>query len=280
MNGVLFINKPKGMTSRDVVNEICHIFKTKKVGHTGTLDPLASGVLIVCLGSYTKLVDLFTSYDKEYIATMKFGIHTDTLDITGNILKIDNKTLLESEIKNAFLNFPKTYFQEVPAYSAIKVNGKKLYEYAREGVVMPLPRRSVSIYSLEILSIHNDEVSFKTHVSKGTYIRSLIRDLADSISSCAVMSDLIRSKQGDVSLDDCISLEELHYNTSLKTITNLFSYPTYEVDESLKTRIFNGNQLLLDSFEKRLIMMYHGKAIAIYEKDGDVYKILFRENFL
>mgnify|MGYP001427190634 FL=1 len=150
MNGVLFINKESGVTSRDVVNKICKIYHTKKVGHTGTLDPLATGVLVVCMGSYTKLVSKITSYEKEYVATMKLGILTDTGDITGKIIKKINKEISEEKIRKCFEKFPKEYLQTIPKYSAVKVNGKKMYEYARESIEISLPKRQVQIKELEV----------------------------------------------------------------------------------------------------------------------------------
>ena len=141
MNGLLVVNKPKNKTSRDVVNELNHIFSFKKIGHTGTLDPLATGVLVCLFGKYTKLVNLITSYEKEYVATIKLGIKTDTLDITGNIIDKKEVNITKEKIEEVFNNFPKKYYQTVPLYSAIKINGKKLYEYARNNEKVILPKR-------------------------------------------------------------------------------------------------------------------------------------------
>lgn len=132
MDGILVINKPKDVTSRDVVNKVCKILNTKKVGHTGTLDPIATGVLVVCVGKATKLVEVLTSNDKEYIATVKLGVLTDTLDIDGNIIKEEKVSILKEELIKVLNFFVGSYEQEVPIYSAVKINGKKLYEYARE----------------------------------------------------------------------------------------------------------------------------------------------------
>ena len=131
MNGILLVNKEPGITSRDVVNKVCKIFNTKKVGHTGTLDPLASGVLVLCIGSATKVVEILTSNDKEYEAEMLLGISTDTYDITGKVLKEEEVFVSEEQIKTALNSMIGTYDQEVPIYSAVKINGKKLYDYAR-----------------------------------------------------------------------------------------------------------------------------------------------------
>ena len=146
MNGIIVVNKESDYTSRDVINILNKTFNTKKIGHTGTLDPLATGVLVVCVGKYTKLVDKLTSYDKEYIATIKLGIKTDTLDITGNVLEENyNINLNEQEVINILNSFLGSSIQEVPKYAAVKVNGKKLYEYARNNEEINLPKREIQI---------------------------------------------------------------------------------------------------------------------------------------
>jgi len=180
MNGVLVINKESSYTSRDVINVLNKKLGTKKMGHTGTLDPIATGVLVVCIGKYTKLVDKITSYDKEYIATIQLGIRTDTLDTTGKVLEespildVDNQVLIHT--LESFLGVS---LQEVPKYAAVKVNGKKLYEYARNNEEIDLPKRKIEVKEIELLSMVNDEATFRVVVSKGTYIRSLIRDICE-----------------------------------------------------------------------------------------------------
>ena len=151
MNGIIIVNKPYGYTSRDVVNILCKKFKTKRIGHTGTLDPIATGVLILCIGSATKLVEALTSDDKEYIATVELGTLTDTLDNTGNVIKEEKTNLNVNQITKALEKMQGVYEQEVPIYSAVKINGKKLYEYAREGINVELPKRMVNIKSLELI---------------------------------------------------------------------------------------------------------------------------------
>lgn len=276
MNGVLFINKPEGLTSRDVVNQIAKIYQTKKVGHTGTLDPLASGVLLVCLGKYTKLVDKLTSYEKEYEATMKLGVKTDTKDITGKVLETKQKVISKEKIAACFQNFPKSYEQTVPIYSAVKVNGKKLYEYAREGKDIPLPTRQVEIKSLLLEEIKKGEITFKTVVSKGTYIRSLIEDLAEAMGTFAVMTHLTRTKQGNIFLKDCLSLDDISKETPLKTLEDLFSYPKFSLDEESYRLFLNGNKLSLKSEEETLFVTYRGEVLGIYTKDNDFYRLVFK----
>ena len=276
-NGVLLIDKPAGFTSRDIVNQVGKIFHTKKIGHTGTLDPMATGVLILCIGSYTKLVDNLTSKNKEYIAVMQLGLLTDTLDTTGKTLKEESVNLDEEKIYAAFKNFPREYNQEVPSYSAVKINGKKLYEYAREGISIHLPKRMVSIYSLEILSIDNNEVTFKTCVSKGTYIRSLIRDLGASLKTYASMRSLRRVSQGAFAIDKCLKISDVTENTSLLTLDDLFSYPHFSLNDTEYQKVLNGNKLSLNSKSLYLLLTYQNKTIALYIKDGDTYRIVFKD---
>lgn len=276
-NGVLLIDKPAGFTSRDIVNQVGKIFHTKKIGHTGTLDPMATGVLILCIGSYTKLVDNLTSKNKEYIAVMQLGLLTDTLDTTGKTLKEESVNISKDQIYAAFKNFPREYNQEVPSYSAVKINGKKLYEYAREGVSVALPKRMVSIYSLEILNIDNNEITFKTCVSKGTYIRSLIRDLGASLKTYASMRSLRRVSQGAFAIDKCLKISDITENTSLLTLDDLFSYPHFSLNDTEYQKVLNGNKLSLNSESLYLLLTYQNKTIALYMKDGDTYRIIFKD---
>ena len=276
MNGVVFIDKAKEMTSRDVVNQVCKIFHTKKVGHTGTLDPLATGVLVVCVGTYTKLVESLTSFSKTYVATMKLGVKTDTGDVTGTILKEEDVSLNSEQIEKCFYNFPRKYDQEVPIYSAVKVDGKKLYEYAREGKMVELPKRRVHIFDLKILDIHDNEIEFETTVSKGTYIRSLIEDIGTSLGTIATMRSLRRTKQGNISIDECVSLDDFNENYPLKKLEDLFDYPKYEITDEEYRKVQNGNVLSLDSMEQRLFLSYLGNVVAIYEKSAQGYKMIFK----
>ena len=207
MNGILIVNKSEGFTSRDVVNKLSKIFNTKKIGHTGTLDPIAKGVLVVVIGKYTKLCEDLTQTFKEYIATFKLGILTDTLDITGEILDEKDVTVTEEEIRNVIAGYKCVYDQEVPIYSSVKINGRKLYEYARNGENVVLPKRKVDIKNIEVIDINKDIVKIKCLVSKGTYIRSLIRDIGSSLNTFATMTDLIRIKQGIFDISDSYTLE-------------------------------------------------------------------------
>lgn len=281
MNGVILLNKEKDMTSRDCVNKACKYLKTKKIGHTGTLDPLATGVLILCVGNATKIVDIITSKEKEYIATFQIGILTDTLDNTGNIIKETDIKLTKEEIEKAIISFKKTYDQQVPIYSAVKVNGKKLYEYARNNEEVKLPSRIVTIHNIEILNIDlsSNTVMIKTTVSKGTYIRSLINDICVSLNTFGIMTDLKRTKQGNISIEQCCTLEDIKNNEFKIYEIDQFvnGYKELVVDEELESKILNGQildkpdlleeEILFRNKEKEILAIY-----KIYEKDNTKIK--------
>lgn len=274
MDELIVVNKPINLTSRDVVNEVCRILNTKKVGHTGTLDPIATGVLVILTGKYTKLVDLITSMDKEYIAKIKLGIKTDTSDITGNVIEKRNVKITYEKVKEVFLNFPKTYMQTVPKYSAVKINGKKLYEYARNNIDIELPKRSVNIYTLELLEVTSDTITFKTKVSKGTYIRSLITDLCDKLNTVGTMSSLIRTKQGKFDIKDSYTLDDLKLNNykGLK-INEFLDYEVIEVNDNEYKKIINGNKIKNTyNISDKVIFSYNNSFLAIYECIDDYLK--------
>lgn len=269
MDALVVVNKPTRLTSRDVVNELNHIFATKKIGHTGTLDPIATGVLVCLIGKYTKLVDLITSYDKEYIAEIKLGIKTDTDDITGAIICKENKSLSLDAIKEVFDNFPKAYNQQVPIYSAVKINGKKLYEYARENKEVIRPKRRVSIYYLELISFTNDTITFKTKVSKGTYIRSLIQDICAKLNVIGTMSSLTRISQGNFNIDSAYTIEDIKNNNyKLLNIKEFLNYPIIPLDDTLIKKVSNGSSIPNNfNIKDKVIFTYKNKDIAIYQVD-------------
>jgi tRNA pseudouridine55 synthase len=281
MDGIVIIDKPKGHTSREIVDIVGKNYKTRKVGHTGTLDPLATGVLVICIGKATKIVELITSYDKEYIATFKFGVLTDSLDSEGNIIN-DNKIILEEEhIKRALKELTGTYMQEVPIYSAVRINGKKLYEYAREGLEVELPKHEVTISSLELLNISEEDghtiIKVKCHVSKGTYIRSLGNDIAKKLGTTAIMTDLRRTKQGDFLLEEAVMLDALNQDTKLISIKDCLSnYKTVKADKNLEEEIRNG-KILNNKYESESVLFEDekGEILAlykVYEKDNKLIK--------
>ena len=277
MNGLLLINKDKNMTSRDVINKLNHIFSMKKIGHTGTLDPLATGVMVCLFGKYTKLVDLITSYNKEYIGEIKLGIKTDTLDITGNVIETQNVKVTNEDILKVFDNFPKEYMQEVPIYSAVKINGKKLYEYARNKETIELPKRKVNIYNLELISFNKDIITFKVKVSKGTYIRSLINDLCEKLNTIGTMNNLIRTKQGNFDIKDSYKLEDiLNGKYKFQNIKEFLDYPVIEIPNELIKKVENGNKVEnVFNIEDKVIFTKSNKDLAIYEnKNNNLYPLI------
>ena len=265
-NGLLVVNKPKGMTSRDVVNKVCRKFNTKSVGHIGTLDPLAEGVLVCLIGKYTKLANILTNHDKEYIASFKLGILTDALDITGNVLKEGKKDFSKDEIINALNHFKGTYNQEVPIYSAVKVNGKKLYEYARNNIDVKLPSKMVNIYDIELIDINDDIITIKCKVSKGTYIRSLIRDIGAFLDTYATMTNLVRTTLGNFNIDDAYTLEDIENNNyKLLKLNDFLDVVTKKIDsEEDYKHIKNGNVMNIKS-NKYILFTYADENIALYE---------------
>lgn len=273
-SGIIVINKPKDLTSRDVVNIISKNLNTKKVGHNGTLDPLATGVLVICFGKYTKLNDLLTSHEKEYIAEVTLGLETDTLDITGKILNKNTPHITKEEIIKALKNFEKTYNQEVPKYSAVKVSGKKLYEYAREGKEVILPKKEVTIYQNELLSFTENKFTFKTKVSKGTYIRSLIRDILASLNETGTMSNLKRTKQGIFKLEDSYTLDDIKQgNFKVLKVKDVLNIPKIIAEGNLKKQIINGAKIKGIYSNEVLFLDKEGNELAIYEKNDEYLKL-------
>ena len=272
MNGIILID----YTSRDIVNIVSKKLQTKKVGHTGTLDPLATGLLVLCIGKTLKLSELLVSTKKEYIATMTFGIETDTLDITGNIVKRDSKTkkITTKDIETVLKKYTGKIIQEVPKYSSVKVNGKKLYEYARKGEEVALPKREVEIFNIEPLSeINNNTFTFKCTVSKGTYIRSLIRDIGVSLGTYATMSALRRTKQGIFNIEDAYTLEDIENNNyKILDAKDVLKLPKVIVDKNLEFKVKNG-QVLTKFFkeDKAMIINQNNELLAIYQKKDDTY---------
>lgn len=281
MNGILLVNKDASMTSRDVVNVVSKVLKTKKIGHTGTLDPLATGVLVLCCGNCSKLAELITATEKEYIADMIFGIETDTLDNTGTILKEEEVNITKEEIINTLSSFVGSYQQEVPAYSAVKINGRKLYEYARNGEKIDLPKRLVTIKYLELIEepyiqdkhIH---IKFKTLVSKGTYIRSLIRDIAFKLNTVGIMEHLKRTKQGEFLLEDCYTLDDIRENNyQLMSKEQLFENEFKVImDEQLNKKVSNGQILETMNHDITLFTNKEGIIKAIYKVDENDSNII------
>ena len=277
MNGIIVINKPKDYTSRDIVNIVSKKLNTKKVGHTGTLDPLATGVLVLPIGRALKVSELLTSNTKEYIAEVILGYETDMLDITGTEIKRNIPSVTKEELLKVLKSYIGKYNQEVPLYSAVKVGGKKLYEYARSGTPVIPPSKEVEVYSLELISDLKHingavEFTIRCEVSKGTYIRSLIRDIAYSLNTYGTMKNLIRTRQGIFTLKDAYTLKDIEENNyKLLSIKEcLPNIKTTVIEEPLLTKVKNG--MVLDKFFKEnmsLLLDKEGKEIAIYIASGD-----------
>lgn len=279
MDGILVVNKEKGYTSRDVVNRVSKILGTKKVGHTGTLDPLATGVLVLCIGKALKVVELLMDHEKEYIAKFKLGIDTDTLDITGKVLNTCDKKVTKEDLLNALNKFQGLIKQEVPKYSAVKVNGKKLYEYARNNIDVKLPIKEVNIYKLELLDYNEDnmEVTISCNVSKGTYIRSLIRDIGSSLGTYATMTELNRTKLGIYDINNSYLLSDIEKGKyKLLDIKDIYPEDKKIIinDNNLLKKIKNG--MVLDKFydgKDKMILDKNKNLIAIYTECNDKNKV-------
>ena len=275
MNGILIINKPLGYTSRDVVNIVSKKFNTKKIGHTGTLDPNASGVLVICVGQALKLIELMDEFDKEYIADVILGIETDTLDMDKNATIINEKTVNidKEKIIKVVNSFRKKYIQEVPKYSAVKVNGKKLYEYARSNTPIELPKKEVDIKDINIIDDIKQidgKIYFKIKctVSKGTYIRSLIRDIGYELRCPAVMNTLIRTRIGNFDINNSYTLDDIE-NGNYKLINILDAFaniPKIIVTNDVVKKISNG--MILDKFfdgDMAFILNDNNELLALYK---------------
>ena len=273
-NGLLIINKEKGYTSRDVVNIISKIFGVKKIGHNGTLDPLATGVLVVCLNKYTKLNELLSSSEKEYIAEVTLGIKTDTLDIEGNVTDKRFEMVNRNDLVKVLKSFERTYEQEVPLYSAVKVNGKKLYEYARSGTEVILPKREVTIKKIELLDFNEDKFTFKCLVSKGTYIRSLIRDILADLNVIGTMSNLTRTRQGIFDIKDAYTLADIRNGDyKLLKIKDVLDIEKVIVSPDIKLKVLNGAKVNGNYADRVLFLDDNLDEIAIYKKDNDDMKV-------
>ncbi|WP_308697661.1 tRNA pseudouridine(55) synthase TruB [uncultured Thomasclavelia sp.] len=272
MDGVIIVNKPAGMTSHDVVNRIRKIFKTKKVGHCGTLDPDATGVLVVAVNKATKLLQFLTADNKEYVATLSLGTATDTYDASGQVTATKEYVPISDKKILACLNsFVGEQEQIPPMHSAIKVKGKKLYEYARNNETVEIPKRVITIDYIELISIVDNLVKFKVGCSKGTYIRSLCFDIAKKLDYPGHMYSLIRSKSGNFSLSDSYSLEEIENGEfeMLSMEEALSNYPKLVVDD--ENIIYHGKKIKSKINHQVAIYNQNNKVLAIYGPDGNGY---------
>ena len=277
INGIICVNKETGYTSHDVVAKLRGILDQKKIGHTGTLDPNATGVLPVCLGNATKLVDMLTDTDKEYRATLLLGVTPDTEDIWGKELSRKEVTVSAEEVFRAVMSFAGTYMQVPPMYSAKKVGGQKLYELARDGRVIERKPREVTIKKIEIIMIQLPYVRFSVTCSKGTYIRSLCRDIGERLGVGGCMSELTRTRVGRFTLSDAVKLSDIEKTRdagrtdSIVIPTDSFfedlaAYYSTESDEKL---IKNGNPFSADYIGDRIRVYRDSVFAGIYQYDGE-----------
>lgn len=274
VNGIINIYKEAGFTSHDVVAKLRGIVKQKKIGHTGTLDPDATGVLPVCLGNATKLCDMLTDKSKEYEACMLLGVTTDTQDMSGTVLTESPVCCTEEEAKEAVLSFVGGYNQIPPMYSALKVNGKKLYELARKGIEVERQARHVEIPSIEILECNLPEIRFRVSCSKGTYIRALCADIGDKLGCGAAMKSLVRTRVGVFVIEEAWKLSEVEKmvaeGTLLEYVTAsdqvFMECPKVVVKSEFDKILANGNKLGINQvrFEKEQALK-DGEMLRVYD---------------
>lgn len=271
MQGILIINKPQGYTSQDVVSKVKKILNVKKAGHTGTLDPMATGVLPVLIGEYTKLSKYLIEHDKTYVAKLKLGLKTDTGDLEGNVIEekeFDKSILEKSNVENVLKSFLGKQKQIPPMYSAIKINGKKLYEYAREGIEVEVEPRDIELYKLNLLSIENDEIEFEVSCSKGTYIRVVCEDIAKTLGTIGTMSSLNRTIVDKFNISQAITFEELesikeNIDSRLIKMENVFDHlPKLTLNKRKEDLFLNGVMLTFE-YQDGVYNIYDSNNIYI-----------------
>ena len=266
MNGVIIIDKPKGKTSPDIVGILRKKFGTRRVGHTGTLDPLSTGVLPVCIGNATRAADMLIESDKKYRATFLLGKRSDTLDIEGQITEENEVSVSEEDVRRVVSEFIGEQDQIPPMYSAIKKDGKKLYDLAREGIEIEREPRRINIYSIDICDIALPAVTIDVHCSKGTYIRSLCDDIGTKLGCGAVMTELRRTYTAGFAIEDAYTIDELDkledLSGTLKTTDSLFlSLPEIQLNEKQEKSITNGVRMTWRNGKE-------GETYRVYAPDG------------
>lgn len=270
MDGIIVIDKPKGITSFDVIRKLRKILKFKKIGHTGTLDPLATGVMILCLGKATKLASDLEAKEKIYKADFDLGYLTDSYDIEGKILDRKEVLVSKEELEKSLLKFIGDIKQIPPMYSAIKVQGKKLYELARKGIEVERKERDIQINFIDLLDFKDNKVQIRTKVSKGCYIRSLIFDIAQELNTYGTMTELRREQVGNSNLDSSFRLEQIEKMVQEKD----FSFLKSVEDE------FDFEKFYLKD-EKQKVLYLNGNTVKLKEKlENKKYKIYFENEFL
>ena len=246
-NGIIPINKPSGWTSFDVVNKIKHMVKPRKVGHLGTLDPMATGVLLVTVGKATKLFDLMQEKKKTYVAEFEFGKLTDTLDITGEI--VDTKPVANislDELSSVCANFVGEIDQIPPKYSAKSINGKRAYELARNNVEFEIPAKKVKVFDIKVLELNGKTFKLEIECGSGTYIRSIGRDIAQKLGTVATMTSLIRTKVGSIDIEkayDISNIDKDNVANFIIKLNEILNYPIFECDNKQSFKLLNGQIL-------------------------------------
>ncbi len=280
-DGIILINKPQGITSFSAVAQMKRRLGVK-CGHSGTLDPLATGLLPIMCGKATKLCQYLTEGDKQYRATLKFGIETDTHDITGNVTATSDKSVTLNEIKEVIPDFIGKIKQVPPSYSAIKVNGTALYKLARSGKDVEVPEREITVYSIDIIDFSGDELIMDVACSKGTYIRSLCRDIARALGTVGTMSALERTKTGGWTIEESVALDCENIENHIIPIENALSYmPVFNPGSFFARLLNNGCEIdavKLKNLPRDLCLVKHEKLLGIGSiliKDGkEVFKII------
>lgn len=284
LNGIINVYKEAGFTSHDVVAKMRGICGQKKIGHTGTLDPAATGVLPVCLGSGTRLCDMLTEKDKEYVAVLLLGVTTDTQDTTGTVLSRKEVNASEEEVAEAVTSFVGDYDQVPPMYSALKVNGKKLYELARAGKEVEREARRVRIEEIEILHMELPRVTMRVVCSKGTYIRTLCADIGNKLCCGGTMESLQRTRVGIFKLEEALTLSQLQEKkedgtlpSCVKPVDACFEHlPALHVCPQHQKLLDNGNPLFADQMRER-IRIGEGEQVRVYAADGRFFGIYAKE---
>lgn len=272
MDGFFLVDKPVGMTSHDVVRQVKHKFKLNKVGHTGTLDPFASGLLIICVGKATKISHLLTAHDKSYIGTIQFGKHYDSYDTTGKVLEEKNVSINKEQVIKHMKTFVGSYDQEPPMHSAIKIDGQKLYHLARQGKSIERPKRQVDIHEFELTDYQQSHISFYCHVSKGTYIRSLAVDLAKSLNTLGALSMLRRTSIGHYHIEQAKTLDNLSTD-DLMTLEMFFKdHQVITLNDYMIRLVQNGvtlDERQITTDEAFVVHDEQGHLVAYYEPIGN-----------
>lgn len=287
LNGIVVLNKPRGVTSSDCVYKLRKILQIRKIGHAGTLDPEVNGVLPIAVGQATKLIELMHTKSKSYIGSGRFGKRTDSYDLDGEVLETKPvvSPFTSDEIVSGMKKLTGHLQQVPPIYSAVRVNGKRLYEYAREHIAVERPKRSVKVYDYSLTGdpVYDEEnktqsFNFSIRCSKGTYVRSLVNDLGQEMNCPAVMTSLTRTASSGFDLSQAVSLEDIENDLDqpklwLAPIDSFFSDLTaIDLTDAQFDRVKNGAAIKLNQNDKKLALRYNNKIKAIYKKQNDIYR--------